>query len=838
MAILAQLFTTDTTIMGTAVYGKVYILLTDPVNGDPVNGGNSFTVDYDIEVNDVLTHYTSVNIPGQSLEIYDGELDDPGVDPHFRTLFTIIAQNDDGNPTPPPVGVCDLLLQNIVVLANESGIGANDASIQVNATSSYGPIEYSLDNVTFQTDPIFTGLSGGSKTVYLQDSNPAGCTNEGQITIPINTNLLLTDPSVTLGSNKSRWNAAFNPIVFTYQRKDFEVSSVALYNISGVTGTNLVINGDMSVLIVLYSANLLAGVNATPIYVYVNAGPYIGLFKVINARPGGQIAINATFTVTATGFMNSNDIKPYYKMITQIQCVDPVTGVPFVFESFNRPNGTGLIKADLSTLLQSLLKIKDASTYSVINFRDDNLSASYRIAYAESWDDGSAAGYTAPFVQLSPTYYVTYTARQLGQKYGGNMADFVPFKNLAAKWVNDFEAPVYSNGYPWDIGFIYGEDLAGLQLYYKLTKLDINKNVLDSGSPITGFLLNEDGSYLLNTDGSRLIIAEATIENVPIVEHVGLNRLLIDYDFDDEVYYFILGIYYDNTGDSAHVTMDMTETQPDFIDGNIQGKNLTTGVYYDLFTNGSVDFDLTAGNNYQFEGYAEVTSGIANAKIRMTITRTIAGTPVVIFDKQIPQIAGADMIKTGIAQPGAIYTAHLQTLATTTPVTTIDIADDAPVTGGAVQVLSDQLVKVDKDCDYNSVYLRWIGLTGSWNYYRFIYNQPLTLDVQNATIIQRNVRDWENDESIEDVIIKAAGEKVQVFNDAMPIDEIRGCQSMKYSPKVQILASNSPFMPKSDDIKWQTIIVNTATFSEFETLLETYAFSVTFNLPSRNIQSQ
>ena len=145
--------------------------------------------------------------------------------------------------------------------------------------------------------------------------------------------------------------------------------------------------------------------------------------------------------------------------------------------------------------------------------------------------------------------------------------------------------------------------------------------------------------------------------------------------------------------------------------------------------------------------------------------------------------------------------------------------------------MQDQLIRIDKSPDINSVYLRWVGLTGSWNYYRFIYNQEVSLDVQNATIIKNYVFDWENQDAIEEVIGKSAGQKIKVTAEDLSVADIKGLQSLKFSPKVQMLVSKSP-------VKWQTIVLNTATFSEYETLNGTAPFSVTFNLPSINIQTQ
>jgi len=92
------------------------------------------------------------------------------------------------------------------------------------------------------------------------------------------------------------------------------------------------------------------------------------------------------------------------------------------------------------------LRVKDESDYTQANFRDDNLSASYRIQYAESWDDGTAPGYISPYIPVTDPYYVVYAAKQLGTKHGGNLAAYVPFASVTdspqlAKWITDFAEP-------------------------------------------------------------------------------------------------------------------------------------------------------------------------------------------------------------------------------------------------------------------------------------------------------------------------------------------------------------------------------------------------------------
>jgi hypothetical protein len=824
MAIIANIYLDEHSSGGGFTrWADVYINLFDSSTYLPVNGDN-VVVNYQLtEFFDGFEHYSnhSATIAGQS------QLIDPGVPTfvsgydefgnltatYYRS-YLVISVSDAPDPS-PPVNTCDLQISNIQVDKLETSPGASDAQISVYAISSYLPIQYSLDNINFQSSNIFTGITGGIKTVYVTDANTVGCAVNQTVTVRTLNSLLVKDPSVTIGGNISRWNAAFNPVVFTYQRQDFEVYGISLD--SATNKAKLLINSPTD--------KLNNGDK-----VYVNAGDYKGVFDVKSGSANNTLVIDAPFTTTATGFININKLRPYYAIKTKITYQDKLNGQQKTIESTNRPDNTGLVKADISNFLQSLVSAKDDSNFTKTNFRDSNLSASYRISFAQQWDDENGQEQISAYTEIADTFFVTYAAKQIGQRYGGNLAAYVPFKTLTggaqpAALITDFAEPAYSNGYPFDIGFIYSEDLLGLQLYCELTLLDINRNPL-SGATETIELLNEDGSWLLNQDGSKYVIANQTISNTPLAQQLGLNRLLINNNFTNDAHYFTLSIYCDTTS-IAQFSYELSEaTSPVFIDGNGQLK--VNGVTVaDLYSNGADTHSLYAGDAYSFEAIVNENSAAANPKLRLTVTKNGG----VIFDKRIPAVAGASLLKTGIAQPGAIYHATVSTTDTTEIITPIDIPDDSLVTAGYIQIFRDQVVRIDKNHDDNSVYLRWIGLSGSWNYYRFVYNQEISLDVQNATIIKNHVTDWEHQESIEEVISKSAGQKMKVMAEDLSVNDIKGLQSIKYSPKVQMLVNKNP-------VKWQTVVLNTATFNEYETRNGQAPFSVTFNLPSINIQSQ
>ena len=777
-------------------------------NNNPANGNNTI-ITYIQTLNGGITETIIVTIPGQSLTIYDGSYD-------LGDTWTIISQSDEPNPS-PPVAQCDLVINTINVIA-ESFTGAHDGKITVIASSSYGPINYSLDGITFQSSNVFSGLSGGNKNVYTTDANTIGCTANRNVFVPTNSNLLVSDPSVDLGAgNKSRWNAAFNPIVFTYQRKDYQVIAAVLNTAD--LNAKVSINGDMS--------GLTIGD-----YVYINAAPYIGTYQVVSFV-NSNVVISTPYTTALTGttnFININSLRPYYKIWTKIKYQDAVTGQSKTIISKNSPNATGLVETDLSTFLQSLLDPrKDNSDYTLINYRDMKLSASYQISYAEHWEiTDNIDGHTSAYIDIVNPYYVTYTARQLQQLYGGNMAEFVPFKTKSAKWITDFIEPVYSKGFPFDLSFIYSEDLAGKQLYYKIELFDINRQSLGDAVLVNAFLLNEDGDFILNQDGSKFIIAQQFLGGVNISEHIGLNRLLIDYDFDPEVYFFKVGIYY-QTGTAATIDFTMVENPPGptFADGGI--KILDNGVeivYEEISRTGTKV--VQAGDAIQFIG---LNSGGPSESLNPKLTMTLKKNNVLVYAQTVPITPNVQLVYNVIADADALYEHRVVASDGGADVTPVNIPDTHSDDSEEIQVLADQFIRVDQNCDYNSVYLRWIGLTGSWNYYRFIFNQEHTLDVQNATMVTDYVKDWANAETIERVITKSASEKVQVHAEDMTVSEIKGCQSIKYSPMVQMCTQQSP-------VKWVTVILNTATFAEFESQLGAYPFAVTFNRPSINIQSQ
>jgi|GEM_PF-670293 len=685
-------------LSGYRIYADLYIELRDE-NDNSVDGNNA-VVNYQEYFDGIPSDIQNTTLIGfsklmrQSVLIEDTSTQTPSS--YSIQIVGDVIENDGGYIPPT---IYDAIISAVTINQTESGSGRKDGQVTITATSSAGNIQYSLDNVNWQFSATFSNLGGGGYIAYIKDA--IGGTASKTFNIETVAGLLTADPTVEIGNgNISRWSAAFNPVVFTYQRRDFYISNT--YASSFQQKTTFVINGAL---------NTGAVSLAVKDWVYISTGDYDDVYQIDSVDLyNNTLTIDAPFInpLSKTGFVNINKMKPYYQVNTQIEYEDPLTGKTKTITCTHRPDKRGVTRADISSFLQSLLRAKDESDFTKINFRDNNLSASYRIKYAEIWQnpatDTQAGGV---YIDTGQPYYVVYAARQLGDAFGGNMAPYVPFKTVdgasrRARWITDFAEPAYSTGYPFDIGFIYGEELAGLDVFAEITPLDINRNPLLNSIRVS-YLLNEDRSFLLNQDSSKLVIKRQEIINKPITQniarYVGLNRLCINTEFSNQASYFTIALKYTDAGNITH-----------------------------------------------------------------TITQT-------------------------------------------------------------------QTVRIDDAVDDQSIYLRWIGLSGSWNYYRFVYNQELTLDVQNAVIIKNHILDWANQDATEDVISKSAGIKMKVMAEDLSVADIKGLQSVKYSPKVQMLVNKNP-------VKWQTVVLNTATFAEYETRNGQAPFSVTFNLPGLNIQTQ
>lgn len=447
--------------------------------------------------------------------------------------FTFTLEQNSSFCTAPPPTSCDATI-NSLTISQESQQGANDGKVTINASTSHGPLQYSINSGSnLQSSNYFENLAPGNYTAFIKDAND--CTNTQQFSIIAYSNPVqnFTDelPVVELpGGNISRWNAAFNPIVIKYQRKDYTIATVTQGS-----------DGQIKVkpTTTLTQPEYLAAIN---VGIYFSSPKYDFYGKADSYSDTDGFVITAPYLGDdSSGFININSLKPNYFVQTEITTGNNPVQKDVLYAEHS-PNLKGYTNADLSPYLQSLLSPDETYDYLQTNYKDYNLAGSYTIRYREVWDTGNTIWFTAPY----PLYY-TYAAMQLGDKYGGNLAQYVPFltvpsNNYKALFLSGFKKPRVWSGLPFDLSFIYSENVLTEDLIFEL--------IPNCGANQNALLLNADKTYVLNADRSRFIIERVynpNIQGYPIIEALGFNRLLVPSVFDCCATEIKANIKYDST---------------------------------------------------------------------------------------------------------------------------------------------------------------------------------------------------------------------------------------------------------------------------------------------------
>jgi hypothetical protein len=201
--------------------------------------------------------------------------------------------------------------------------------------------------------------------------------------------------------------------------------------------------------------------------VYINCGVHVGtgLIDTITTSSSTSIFEITWYSLNTTtqvgGYLNFITARPNYYCLTNVLEVEDGT-YAVVSQSINKPDASGKIILDVSEYLKATIGYTDAFGYDTLNWRDPNAGSMFNITYCENW-----TGYEGPFSPIVDTnlFYIVNSTKQIQQRYGSNMGEYVPFKNyeeadIRAKFLSDFARPTYFPGYPFSLGFIYSDSIA------------------------------------------------------------------------------------------------------------------------------------------------------------------------------------------------------------------------------------------------------------------------------------------------------------------------------------------------------------------------------------------
>ncbi|NQY41956.1 MAG: hypothetical protein HRT87_01215 [Legionellales bacterium] len=269
----------------------------------------------------------------------------------------------------------------------------------------------------------------------------------------------------------SKWSSVHHPIKFGLKREDFQV-----------TVTTQIIGGDAN----LHKVQVLGSSLTVDQFLAVGSNVYI---ETLNGK--GSYAVTALVNgsdfffveeilgvnIAGSAFLNVHSRKNYF-VKTNIYGVDANDNYILIGTSINKPAINGTLEVDISSFLKSKVGYSNGFKYLSLNEKDNNLGCRYNITISENW-----AGYEGSFSIMSRTElgYFTNSVKQIGDLYGSNMGEYVPFDNyetedIRAKFLSDFESPTFFVGYPFSLSFISSDKLALDFINRNEQEIDVNGN--------------------------------------------------------------------------------------------------------------------------------------------------------------------------------------------------------------------------------------------------------------------------------------------------------------------------------------------------------------------------
>lgn len=300
-------------------------------------------------------------------------------------------------------------------------------------------------------------------------------------------------PQKTVNENipeVSKWTAVWHPVIFRLQRRDAEIISVSDITGSGTGGgINVTIDGDY-----VTDPDTAVTEGST---VYFSTDTYHNNYTVLsvtlNAGNTDLVLIGDNENVNeSSGYLNFITDRSYY--LIELRILEyATTSLPLEtttdYPQYRASNNAGDIKADVQKWLQPLINANSTFNYDSINAIAPYLGQPFNIQIREYWKENGYTDWSA--IDDDNKHYIINAAKQVGDRYGQNMGEFVLFppdtttpqyETSKGKFLTKFDQPVYFPGFPFDISFIYSKeyDDSGLAVNRVERLLDINHEEISS----------------------------------------------------------------------------------------------------------------------------------------------------------------------------------------------------------------------------------------------------------------------------------------------------------------------------------------------------------------------
>lgn len=303
-------------------------------------------------------------------------------------------------------------------------------------------------------------------------------------------------PSVKINAQMSNWYPAHQPITFEIQRTDATV--ISKYN-SGNTEIHFRLNINAPATVKAgQKVHYIQGVYSKTLTIKAVAGNILK-FAYDSTLLGGVIG----------SFIFADAYKGYY-IETQVLFVNG-SKYEIIGSLKNKTDNFGIAKVSIQELLSTKCINENRFLYNSINLHQFGEGSKFNIQIREVYND-FIGEYTS--LKDENVLYYTNSAKQIQEKYGYNMGEYVPTYDEArsdkAKFQSVFKRPTYFVGYPFSLNFIYSDNMENYQLVRKEQTKDINGNIV----------ANTTDNLIVNSRyyANRLMLKQGYTSNVKTVD--------------------------------------------------------------------------------------------------------------------------------------------------------------------------------------------------------------------------------------------------------------------------------------------------------------------------------